>query len=277
MGKLEVMLNALESGDYHPVKSGDRWRSKCPSHGSRGGTLLVDSQGSFHCFAGCEASEILSALGLGWKDLFEEGHVFKRVPRRKSPPVGTYRSMIGAAVRLGLVTAYSGNGVHVGVCPCCGETSLSIGREGIVCLQGCPAESLVITLGDVQDANKIMVGVKVNKVLEVLGCYEERSGISAKTGKPWTLYKVHANSEDGTPVEETLKSFNELPVGKGTFVVTKQDHPEYGVSYTVSQQSGQSLRLDDLERRIELLEGKKPVVPTPAPVVAVPASDGVPF
>lgn len=55
-------------------KSGDRqWSARCPAHADKGPSLTVkDSDGSLliHCFAGCSAAEIVSAIGLNLSDLF---------------------------------------------------------------------------------------------------------------------------------------------------------------------------------------------------------------
>lgn len=278
MPKLDVILGSLESAECHPRQYGNRWRAKCPSHGSKGGTLLVDDKGWFHCFAGCEKEQILDSLGLVWKDLFDDDRPFVPRPRPKKREVPAYTDPVGAAKRAGVLGEHLGSGVFAGVCPHCEGPNLSVGRGGIVCADGCrEAEGLVLALADFADARRIMIGVRVVKTLEILGCFEERSGISQKTNKPWTLYKVHANDENGVAIGETLKSFQELPLGKGSFNVEKNDHPEYGVSFTVSQPSPLMQRIDALEKRIEALEGKKvEVAPAPEPVV-VASTNGIPF
>lgn len=52
-----------------------KWRARCPAHGSKSGTLsIADSDGRvlMHCFAGCETSAVLQAVGLTLSDLFDK-------------------------------------------------------------------------------------------------------------------------------------------------------------------------------------------------------------
>jgi hypothetical protein len=68
-------------------RAGDgRWRARCPSHGSRGGTLAIaerDDRVLLHCFAGCETGAVLASLGLELTDLFDRplDHSRERVRR----------------------------------------------------------------------------------------------------------------------------------------------------------------------------------------------------
>ncbi|MCH8079871.1 MAG: DNA primase [Proteobacteria bacterium] len=53
----------------------DRWIARCPSHEDRSPSLAireVDDRLLLHCFAGCSANEIVSAVGLDLSDLFPE-------------------------------------------------------------------------------------------------------------------------------------------------------------------------------------------------------------
>ena len=58
-------------------KSGaGRWTARCPAHEDRGPSLSIreldDGRVLLHCFAGCSASSVLSAVGLSLADLFPE-------------------------------------------------------------------------------------------------------------------------------------------------------------------------------------------------------------
>lgn len=61
---LEEALSHLEG----VRRSGDRWRARCPIHGSQGGTLLISEdearpgEPSIHCFAGCSFTSIVRYL-----------------------------------------------------------------------------------------------------------------------------------------------------------------------------------------------------------------------
>ena len=66
----EQVLNRLKN-----VKScGDGWSAECPAHLDTHNSLSinigVNGQVLVHCFAGCTAQEIVSAMGLGMRDLF---------------------------------------------------------------------------------------------------------------------------------------------------------------------------------------------------------------
>ena len=60
----------------------DRWLARCPAHDDKNPSLAireVDDRVLIHCFAGCDVSEVVSAVGLELSDLFPpkvpiEGH-----------------------------------------------------------------------------------------------------------------------------------------------------------------------------------------------------------
>ena len=51
----------------------ERWQARCPAHADRSPSLSIrvglDGRVLVHCFAGCEASAVLTALGLTWRDV----------------------------------------------------------------------------------------------------------------------------------------------------------------------------------------------------------------
>ena len=60
---------------YGAKRRGNRWRSPCPAHqGERESLSFTDhpdrEQWLPHCFAGCAATDILSAMGLDYADTF---------------------------------------------------------------------------------------------------------------------------------------------------------------------------------------------------------------
>jgi rRNA maturation endonuclease Nob1 len=67
---VDLLLARLNS----VVRSGAGWRAECPACGGRGRKIAVteaDSGGALlHCFAGCDASAIVAAMGLRLTDLF---------------------------------------------------------------------------------------------------------------------------------------------------------------------------------------------------------------
>lgn len=53
----------------------NRWVAKCPAHSDRGPSLSIterDGKLLFHCFAGCQADDVLGAVGLRWTDVLPE-------------------------------------------------------------------------------------------------------------------------------------------------------------------------------------------------------------
>ena len=60
----------------HVRRSGSGWTARCPAHSDRHNSLSVaqgrDGKVLLHCFAGCKFAEIVAALGLDAKQLFEE-------------------------------------------------------------------------------------------------------------------------------------------------------------------------------------------------------------
>ena len=52
-----------------------KWMAKCPAHDDMGPSLSVRDTGErtlIHCFAGCHAEDILTAVGLTWQDIIRD-------------------------------------------------------------------------------------------------------------------------------------------------------------------------------------------------------------
>lgn len=85
---LEAVLARLEG----VRQTGDRYRARCPAHGSRGLTLSVGVGGEgrilIYCFAGCELSEVASAIGVDVRDLMPALAPGEKLPPR--PPERGY-------------------------------------------------------------------------------------------------------------------------------------------------------------------------------------------
>lgn len=63
-----------------------RWRARCPSHGSRGGSLAIverDDRVLLFCHGGCEVEAVLTSIGLVLADLFDRplDHSRERIRR----------------------------------------------------------------------------------------------------------------------------------------------------------------------------------------------------
>lgn len=94
MSAYDRVVEALE-GRVKVWRRGDHARAQCPAHESRGLTLSVrttttrDGAGrvSLHCFASCEDTAILDAIGLKVADLFDEARATREyVPLKIQRP-----------------------------------------------------------------------------------------------------------------------------------------------------------------------------------------------
>lgn len=91
----EHVTEALRTAGMKVTESSNGARSQCPVHGSRGLTLAVrenprNPDGPLHvtCFAGCETEDVLTAISLGFRDLYD-GTVHRRgqsTPRQRREP-----------------------------------------------------------------------------------------------------------------------------------------------------------------------------------------------
>lgn len=58
-------------------KGKDKWLACCPAHNDRDPSLAIafgeEGRLLLHCHAGCSATDVFSAIGLTWDDLFPEG------------------------------------------------------------------------------------------------------------------------------------------------------------------------------------------------------------
>ncbi len=60
---------------YRPARSVDEWEARCPTHEDSKPSLVIrrNADGSvwLKCWAGCAKEQILAALGLEWRDLWD--------------------------------------------------------------------------------------------------------------------------------------------------------------------------------------------------------------
>ena len=87
------LLRVLRQTTGHkPIPSGDRWKTRCPSHDDEKPSLSIaegdDGRALVHCHAGCTVDAICAAVGLKPADLFvpptESTSTKPRQPRKKS-------------------------------------------------------------------------------------------------------------------------------------------------------------------------------------------------
>ena len=73
MSKAELLISMLESCR----QSGPgKWIARCPAHDDKSPSLSImdgdDGKALLHCFAGCESSDVVAAIGLSMSDLFPD-------------------------------------------------------------------------------------------------------------------------------------------------------------------------------------------------------------
>jgi len=293
MSGFDVLVRRLDERDCRPWGQG-QVRARCPVHGSKGGTLsLTERDGLvlFHCFAGCEKEEILTELGLTWGDVLPEKTLESWTPRpRPVDRIPTFTSPFRMARAYGVSLDFVSENTFVGSCPCGGRVTVT--QDTVVCSRGCPIREVGGAVLDVQDARIVRLETdaikRLNKevdvatrTLDVLGCTEVKRGMSQKTGREYVIYKVHANSEDGTPIEQELQAFQEIPRGKGEYDIETRESP-YGTNYTVKAPSPLSRAVTELTEKVDRIEARLDRLDTAAPVAPVrevaPVGDGeVPF
>lgn len=70
-------INTILGRLGHLRKTGDdQWLARCPAHRDRSPSLSICEQSNrvvlLHCFAGCETTDVLDAIGLEFGDLYPE-------------------------------------------------------------------------------------------------------------------------------------------------------------------------------------------------------------
>lgn len=101
---VELLTGAKKSG-------ADRWQAKCPAHEDKQASLSIsttqDGKTLLHCHAGCEAIDIVTAMGLSMQDLFPERPYDAAAAARHKPkaPKASSKSVASAKQRLGKIVA----------------------------------------------------------------------------------------------------------------------------------------------------------------------------
>lgn len=78
MTAYDVVTDALRTAGLKVTESSSGARAQCPGHQSRGLSLALrpaqkdDGPVGLKCFAGCQAEDVLDAVGLQLKDLYED-------------------------------------------------------------------------------------------------------------------------------------------------------------------------------------------------------------
>lgn len=112
--------------------------------------------------------------------------------------------------------------------------------------------------------------------LRITSCTQVYHGQNAR-GDQYTIYEVEATRENGAPVRERLRSFENLPLELIEVMVVPYRSAKFGISYTLSRRNRPNSaeriaeltqRADGLDRvvaelksRLDALEGKPPPDP----------------
>ena len=155
----QVVYDALVAHDCHPRGPEYNFRAHCPAHDSDSPSLSVsegvDRRAVLHCFVGCDTPDIIRALGLGWSDLFPDGHRHAPSARRwkleAEPLLVSVERALGAA---GIHWHYTGSPdlIVAEHCPACRKPRpLLIHDDGkrlrVGCWsQGCETETILDSL-----------------------------------------------------------------------------------------------------------------------------------
>jgi hypothetical protein len=91
--------------------------------------------------------------------------------------------------------------------------------------------------------------------LKIETCTVGYSGVTKNERKePFTIYEITAHRMDGSKVQETLRSFEDLPLGEPVeLTVTPFPSEKYGMSYTLALKNkvGNTQRLNDLQAQVQ--------------------------
>jgi len=102
---VDVLLSRLEKvkGKF------PSWMALCPSHADNGPSLHVtakdDGKVLIKCFAGCGASDVMTAIGLSLSDLYPEGRLGelsskKHLQAEDRPSINAYTNLQNEIYRL---------------------------------------------------------------------------------------------------------------------------------------------------------------------------------
>lgn len=117
MSAAEILLARLEGVR---ARGSDQWSAKCPAHDDQSPSLsikAVDDRVLLTCWAGCSALEVVQAVGLELRDLFERRLADGAIgPVRPPPfPLERCRRIRHCAIVLGLAAGDLRHGRALGV------------------------------------------------------------------------------------------------------------------------------------------------------------------
>ena len=109
---LGMLENVTRTGD-------DRFTARCPAHTDKhrsfGGRLLADGRILLNCFALCEISSVLAALGLEMKDLFPKPLTTTFLPGQRQNLYHAAREALRVVNHEALLTAIAADNLANGI------------------------------------------------------------------------------------------------------------------------------------------------------------------
>jgi len=96
-----------------------RWIACCPAHEDRTPSLTIaegdDGRVLIHCFAGCDVSSVVGAVGMTLSDLMPDAPIAQQTRRVRIPALDVLRAMKFNATVVALAACDLGNGIALSV------------------------------------------------------------------------------------------------------------------------------------------------------------------
>lgn len=153
---LRAVHDALERHGCDPTGPVYKCTARCPAHEDRTPSLSVnegaDGRALVYCHAGCEAADIVAALGLQWQDLFPPGHHKARPIRMLAKPRAPVDLVLEALRELEIDYRCTRNREMWAAdrCPACDGDLLLIqedeSRVRLCCFNGCDQTRVLAAL-----------------------------------------------------------------------------------------------------------------------------------
>jgi hypothetical protein len=107
---IEVLVSRLDGAK----RTGHgRYIARCPAHVDKNPSLSIQEQEGnvlFHCFAGCEPENVLSAVGLTFSDLYPERITYDRPKQSGFNPYDVLKCLVREGGIIALASAQIING-----------------------------------------------------------------------------------------------------------------------------------------------------------------------
>jgi hypothetical protein len=107
---IEVLVSRLDGAKRTGY---GRYIARCPAHADKSPSLSIQEQDGnvlFHCFAGCEPENVLSAVGLTFSDLYPERITYSRPKQSGFNPYDVLKCLVREGGIIALASAQILNG-----------------------------------------------------------------------------------------------------------------------------------------------------------------------